>query len=443
VADISLSDPQAAALRKIKDWFLSGTALQQIFRLFGFAGTGKSTIVKHVIDELGLDDREVLQACYTGKAAYVLQCKSGMPCSTIHRLIYRVSEATEAEIAAARRQLDELETATLALYGAERVAADAEIAALRMALKEMRQPRFVLNEETPVRDCELIVLDEVSMVGRDMAADLLSFGKPILVLGDPGQLPPIKGAGAFTAQEPDVMLTEIHRQAAESAVIRLATMARHGRPIPYGQHDEFVWKMSGRDVTAAQLLNGGQVICGLNATRISLNNAMRKAAGFNGSALPAGPGEKIICLKNDHALGLLNGMFFELDAVEQIDAQRFQAIIKTEEGDFVGGENSKGKPRRLPIYAGHFLDHEKLDTQRDDRDWKIKRRLVEATFGWAITCHKAQGSSWLNVIVIDDKWGRSKADRNRWLYTALTRAEEGLVIEVGTRMGACPAIHPR
>jgi exodeoxyribonuclease-5 len=194
------------------------------------------------------------------------------------------------------------------------------------------------------------------------------------------------------------MLTEIHRQAAESAV------------------------------TVEMLLNGGQVICGLNATRFALNNAMRKAAGFNGAPLPTGPGEKIICLKNDHALGLLHGMFFELDAVEQIDDQRFQAIIKTEEGDFVGGENSNGKPRRLPIYAGHFLDHEKLDTQRDDRDWKIKRRLVEATFGWAITCHKAQGSSWLNVIVIDDKWGRPKADRNRWLYTALPRAEEGLVI---------------
>ena len=424
MADILLSDAQAAALRDIREWFLSGTALQQIFRLFGFAGTGKSTIVKHVIDELGLDDREVLQACYTGKAAYVLQRKSGMPCSTIHRLIYRVSEATEAEIAAARRQLDKLETAALALYGAERVAADAEIAALRMALKEMRQPRFVLNEESPVRECKLIVLDEVSMVGPDMAADLLSFGKPILVLGDPGQLPPIKGAGAFTAQEPDVMLTEIHRQAAESAVIRLATMARQGRPIPYGQHDEFVWKMSGRDVTAAQLLNGGQVICGLNASRISLNNEMRKAAGFNGSGLPTGPGEKIICLKNDHALGLLNGMFIELDDIKPINDQRFHALIRTEEGELIGGK----EPQKLPIYAGHFLDHEKRDAQRDDRDWKIKRRLIEATFGWAITCHKAQGSQWENIIVLDDRWGHSREQRNQWLYTAISRAESGLVI---------------
>jgi len=425
---MKLSDRQAAALRAVRDWFLSGAEDQQVFRLFGYAGTGKSTVVKYLIGDLGLDGGDVLQACFTGKAAYVLKRKSGMPCSTIHRLIYRVSEATEAEIATARQKLEELESAALALYGAERVTAAAEIAALRISLKQMRQPRFGLNEESQVRDCKLVVLDEVSMVGPEMAADLLSFGNPILVLGDPGQLPPIKGAGAFTAQEPDVMLTEIHRQAAESAVIRLATMARLGEPIPYGQHDEFAWKMSQRNVTAEMLLNGGQVICGLNSKRFALNNAMRKAAGFNGSALPTGPGEKVICLKNDHALGLLNGMFIELDAVEQIDDQQFQAIIKTEEGDFVGGENSRGKPRRLPLYSGHFFDHERLDPERDDRDWKVKKRTIEATFGWAITGHKAQGSQWENVIVFDDKWGRGREQRAQWLYSAITRAESGLVI---------------
>ena len=89
----------------------------------------------------------------------------------------------------------------------------------------------------------MIVLDEVSMVGEEMARDLLAFGKPILVLGDPGQLPPIKGEGAFTQATPDIMLTEIHRQAGESAIIHLATLAREHKPIPYGEHDTFVWKM--------------------------------------------------------------------------------------------------------------------------------------------------------------------------------------------------------
>ena len=133
---------------------------------------------------------------------------------------------------------------------AERGFASTQIRQLELRLEDIHKPRFLLNEQSLLRDAELIVLDEVSMVGDDMARDLLAFGKPILVLGDPGQLPPIKGEGAFTEAQPDVMLTEIHRQAAESAIIRLATMARQGQPIPYGAHDALVWKMRRSDVGA-------------------------------------------------------------------------------------------------------------------------------------------------------------------------------------------------
>jgi exodeoxyribonuclease-5 len=401
---ITLTDLQAAALRRAKAWFETGTAAQQVFSIAGYAGTGKSTIVRFLVEDLGLADDEVLYGTFTGKAAHVLR-KKGTPCQTIHSLIYRVHEASEEEIAAARKRLEKAEADARDLAGIERVVADAKIQALKTEITDLRRPRFGLNPESAVRDCKLLVLDEVSMVGPEMEADIISFGKPVLILGDPGQLPPIKGAGAFTRREPDVMLTEIHRQAAESAVIRLATMARTGEFIPYGQHDDYVWKMSGRDVGPAQLLNGGQVICGLNASRIGLNNAMRRAAGFEG-ALPTGRGEKIICLKNDHALGLLNGMFLELGAIEAVDDERFRATITSDEGGLVGGRNLRGKPNRLSLYAGHFLDHQTLDPQRDERDWKIKRRLIEATFGWAITCHKAQGSQWENVIVIDDHWAK-------------------------------------
>ena len=151
---------------------------------------------------------------------------------------------------------------------------------MRQALSGMKKPRFALNPQSDAAHARLIVLDEVSMVGEEMARDLLSFKKPILVLGDPGQLPPINGEGAFTRDPPDVMLTEIHRQAGESAIIRLATMARQGEPIGFGCHDAHVWKMRKMDVTPEQALRGGQVICGKNATRLQLNNAMRAAAGF-------------------------------------------------------------------------------------------------------------------------------------------------------------------
>lgn len=421
---ITLTDTQATALRDIKDWFENRTDEQQVFRVFGYAGTGKTTITKHAIGELGLSiegaSPDVRFAAFTGKASYVMR-KHGTPARTIHSLIYSVHEATEAEIEKAKAKLAELEIAALSLTGTDRLLADAGIRALQAEIRDMKMPRFGLNDESEVRDCRLLVLDEVSMVGPDMAADLLSFGKPVLVLGDPGQLPPIKGEGAFTQQTPDVLLTEIHRQAEESAIIRLATMARTHQPIPYGKHDEFVWKLSKRDVDASHLLNADQVICGRNATRLDLNNAMRRAAGFDCSVPhPTGSGERVICLKNDGMKGLINGMFISIDEPSVIDDARFSGVVTTEDGERVPGESR--------LYMGHFLEHTQPDPNRHDRDWRLKKSLIEATFGWAITCHKAQGSQFQNVAVWDDHLGRTAEDRSRWLYTALTRAEEGLVI---------------
>jgi exodeoxyribonuclease-5 len=285
------------------------------------------------------------------------------------------------------------------------------------AIKEMHRPSFVLNSEGPARDADLIVLDEVSMVGPEMAADLMSFGKPILVLGDPGQLPPIKGEGAFTQAEPDVMLTEIHRQAEDSAIIRLATMAREGKFIPYGQYSDTVIKMRKSELGPTEMLMADQVLCGMNSTRLMLNNAMRDAAGRH-SVLPQGPDEKIICLRNRNDVGLINGGFLTLTDVEEGGEYGFPAEITTDIGEELG---------RMTIYKGHFLDHTHWDKDRAQKDHWHKKGMVEATYGNAITVHKSQGSGWENIILFDDGFGRGD-DRAKWIYTALTRAESGLCI---------------
>lgn len=253
------SELQAKAIAANKDWFTHRTAAQQVFRVFGYAGTGKTTITRHAIAELGLEDglSGVLYAAFTGKAALVMSRK-GTPASTIHSLIYRVSEATPAEIERIKQDIADLKAKLASMGAAERLFAESRLRSLEFRLADIHKPRFVLNEQSTLRDAKLLVLDEVSMVGDDMARDLLAFGKPILVLGDPGQLPPVKGEGAFTQGEPDVMLTEIHRQAGESAIIRLATWAREGKPIPYGEHDAFVWKMRRTDVSPAQMLKGAR-----------------------------------------------------------------------------------------------------------------------------------------------------------------------------------------
>ena len=435
---VTPSDTQARAIAAIGDWFRNRSQDQQVFRLFGYAGTGKSTVLKFALNELGLDphrsDRTggscvpgVVTATFTGKAALVLRRK-GTPAQTIHSLIYSVIAATEEEVAAAVEKIEEAEKKARTLTGFDRTTAEAGIEAMRQALSGMKKPSFALNPQSDAAHTRLIVLDEVSMVGEEMARDLLSFKKPILVLGDPGQLPPIHGEGAFTRDPPDVMLTEIHRQAGESAIIRLATMARQGEPIGFGCHDAHVWKMRKMDVTPEQALRGGQVICGKNATRLQLNTAMRAAAGFGGTWLPTGPREKIICLKNQNDLGLINGMFVTLDDVVDEGSLFFSAQVTDEEGNRIGPPGVDGTKGRLRLYKGHFEDHVAFDRNRHDRDWKEKRYLVEATFGWAITGHKSQGSQWENIVVWDDGLGRTEEDRRRWLYTVITRAEQGLVI---------------
>jgi exodeoxyribonuclease-5 len=67
------------------------------------------------------------------------------------------------------------------------------------------------------------------------------------------------------------------------------------------------------------------LICGLNATRLQLNNAMRAAAGFGGTYLPTGAAEKIICLKNQNDLGLINGMFLTLEGIVDEGSLYFSA----------------------------------------------------------------------------------------------------------------------
>ena len=423
---ITLSEAQANAIAVIRDWYLNRRYQQQILRVFGYAGTGKTTITNLAMQALGLEPMTpgglggVLFAAFTGKAVLVMNRK-GTPAQTIHSLIYRNSEASPEEIARVTEELAALERDLPRMGPGERGFAEAQIAQLKLRLDHIHEPQFVLNPHSDLRDADLLVLDEVSMVGKKMADDLLAFGRPILVLGDPGQLPPVGDESFFTDAVPDVMLTEIHRQAADSPILRLATMAREGQPIPFGAFDENVWKMSRHDVTPAQLLHGGQVICGKNATRRRLNMAMKQAAGF-AADYPTGAGEKIICLRNRNDLGLINGMFLTLSRVRAHpqNPRAFRAEVQTEDGLAILGEQE--------FWRGEYDDHVLFDPNRNRDEWLARRGLIETSWGYAITCHKAQGSSFSTVVVFDEGFGRSAEDYNRWLYTAITRAEHGLLL---------------
>ena len=267
----------------------------------------------------------MLFAAFTGKAALVMTRK-GTPASTIHSLIYRVSEATPEEIARVEKELFDLQRALNRMQPAERTFAETQIRRLQLRLADIHKPQFLLNDQSLVRDADLIVLDEVSMVGPEMAADLLAFGKPILVLGDPGQLPPIKGAGAFTNVAPDVMLTEIHRQAEESAILRLATMARQGEPIPYGA------ARRPRLEDASQRGRTRPVAAGWPGdlrTQCHTHPSQRRDEAGRGLLQHSSAGRR----REDHLPEepprprLVNGMFVTLNDIQDIDRLCFSATL--------------------------------------------------------------------------------------------------------------------
>src|SRR6187549_1237037 len=178
---------QDSALKAVAGWLKAKpgkNGTPPIFRLFGYAGTGKTTLARHIADGV---DGDVKYAAFTGKAALVMRGRGCDGATTIHSLIYRALES-----------------------GVE-------------------QPSFELWDDAPASKARLIIIDECSMVDQELGRDLLSFGVPLLVLGDPAQLPPIQGGGYFTGSEPDAMLTEVHRQAADNPIIRLSMDIREGR----------------------------------------------------------------------------------------------------------------------------------------------------------------------------------------------------------------------
>ncbi|WP_231634844.1 ATP-dependent RecD-like DNA helicase [Novosphingobium sp. KN65.2] len=371
---MSWSPQQEAAIRDVRTW-LADPKRKQVFRLFGYAGTGKTTLAKQLADTVG---GTVLYAAFTGKAALQLRKKGCEGASTIHSLIYKP-------------QVDDKTGAV----------------------------EFVLNHESDISDAKLIVIDEVSMVGEDLARDLLSFGKPVLVLGDPAQLPPVKGEGFFINAAPDVMLTEVHRQAQDNPIIRMSMDIREGNRLRRGKYGESAVINRddvGQDAMREMVMSADQLLCGLNRTRVAFNRRIRTLKGLCGTAYPWHPttGDRLICLRNDREKHLFNGGLWDVDSVEDkmgridmnvssLDEQRDPVSVKVFEEFFNGTEASL--------------------------DWRERRECEEFTFGWAITCHKSQGSQWNSVIIFDESGAFREAKAN-WLYTAVTRAAERVVVVV-------------
>jgi exodeoxyribonuclease V len=373
---MQLSPQQDAALKAVGQWLKAGKP--QLFRLFGYAGTGKTTLARHFAEHV---DGDVLFAAFTGKAAQVLRARGATKARTIHSLIYRPR-------------------------GEEAVADDS-------TGKTSMSPTFKLNRQSPVARAKLIIVDECSMVDEALGRDLMSFGTPILVLGDPAQLPPISGGGYFTEHGPDFLLTEVHRQARDNPIVRLALDVREGRDLAAGDHGT-VRVISRADVDQALVLKADQVLVGVNRTRRRYNGRLRELKGFAAQYPQAG--DKLVCLRNDPQKGLLNGSLWKvMTAARETVKPGINLLVSPEEDDPERGV------AKIKLLKQAFEDPE------GEIAWSQRKRFDDFDYGYALTVHKAQGSQWDEVVVFDEGWA-FKETRRRWLYTAITRAAERLTV---------------
>jgi exodeoxyribonuclease-5 len=421
MSEFNFSPQQQEAVEKFRDWYENGET--QVFRIFGFAGTGKTTITLHLLEGI----KNYAAGSFTGKAALVMRKNGLKRATTIHSMIYKLVQVDDKYLR------DLIAKRTEAIDNDDK----ALVTELQEELEAARKPHFELRdiEETVLDNCDLIVIDEVSMVNEEMGRDLESYGIPILVLGDPGQLPPIAGAGYFThTATPDVMLTEIHRQAADNPIIDVATKAREGRPVPTGvwsHHTGNATHMKEWELAQARqdfLTQADIVLCGKNATRLKLNKEIRAAVGLDTDPYPV-PGDRLMCLQNRKELGIFNGMEARVKSRGDMYADTIEYTIICDDGSDDGKELTVFIHK---VYFDVYNDPKALKMLQDNRPWVLQDKDIQHfDFGYAITVHKSQGSQWENVLFYDDKLFRWKGAFDmykRLVYTAVTRASKNLVM---------------
>lgn len=351
-----LTDEQRAAVEALV------TAGDDVVTLGGYAGTGKTTVIAEVVSRLP----SFAVCAPTGKAANVLRRK-GVPASTIHSLIYRPRERTRTE-------------------------------------DGQRRTEVVFDRKGPHEvDCSGFVVDEASMVDRDTYEDLLSFGRPVIFVGDHGQLEPVSGDKFNLMSSPDITLEQVHRNAEEIA--RFAEFVRQGnRPGDWRDHPE---QHTGRVIftnftglASHKPADDFQIVCALNKTRVMLNRLWREAHGRPDGRPVAG--DKVMCLQNDHAEGVFNGQQGEV-----VSVQGDRLVFR-----------SDGEDHRVRFLPDAFYSECPPPAARD------RRGRLPFDYAYAITCHKAQGDEFAEAVVVEQRCGAW--EHRRWAYTAASRARRRL-----------------
>jgi len=383
---MQLSADKKEILLQLSSWLQKQPS--QYISVGGYAGTGKTTLIAILRTILYKKNPKlkIAFASYTGKATQVLQNFLKRSNSlytkdfigTIHSLIYTPIVSKEGII--------------------------------------------VGWEKKQKLEFNLIIIDEASMVSQEIWEDLVSFNLPIIVFGDHGQLPPI-GNSFSLMKNPDLKLETIHRQLENNPIIQISILAREKGIIPNKKFSPIVEKFSSKDPDAQERVGEllasytpeTLILCGYNWTRVKLNQEIRQILGFDEPQPQSG--DRVICLRNNHQQLIYNGMIGTIQNIKQIDENWYQAEIKMDD--------------REDLYSGKIAVNQ-FNSSQGLNFTKNRKKTVQGDlfdYGYALTVHKAQGSQAKKVILFEQRFSKMNDDDwHRWLYTAVTRAEEELYI---------------
>ncbi len=333
----------------------------------GLAGTGKTSCVKVVLDRMREKGKHVAVATFAGKAASVLRKKGVHQAQTLHSLMYKPDKVNG---------------------------------------------KLVFSKLLDL-ECDAVVVDEASMINTGLYEDLLSFGVPVVFVGDHGQLEPI-GDNPGIMENPHIKLEKIHRQAEDSAILWLAHVFRQGKVPNWGTVTAREIRLLPKHQVGKVAHEYDVIICGFNKTRNLMNRMVREARGYQEELVV---GERLICLKNNR-FGFFNGMMIHIEAIHEnrraysgsgpVDC--YVCDVKTDDGVL---------RQKVTVWLAKGAE------SKDFPEFGREQEVVVADYGAALTCHKSQGSEYEKVLVLEEIWAE-KWSPSRWRYTAATRASKEL-----------------
>ncbi|WP_026464746.1 ATP-dependent DNA helicase [Adhaeribacter aquaticus] len=440
---------QSALFKKLEAFFLNKAGNREVFLLKGFAGTGKTTVVRALVKILNTFGYKYVLLAPTGRAAKVMATYTRIQASTIHKKIYRQSSNGFSDGLAFTRQPNKLSDTV-----------------------------FIVDEAS-------MISDEKAFGDSGLLQDLIQYvfekkNNKLLLIGDTAQLPPVNQTispsldasylrNNFRCNVQEIELRQVMRQAQESGILMNATnlreQLRQEEPQLQLRTKSYkdIYRMTGEKLEDGLRyaydkfgIENTTVICRSNKNANLYNQHIRRQIFFAEDEI--GVGDYLMIVRNNYywvpkesTIGFMaNGDFVEITKIvryEDLYGFRF-ADVQIRFVDYPEEPEMEVKvlldtlyteAPALPADMGKKLyeevlkDYSDLGTKRE-RMQQIKKNpylnALQVKFAYALTCHKAQGGQWKAVFVDHGflKEDMVNTEFARWLYTAITRSAEELFL---------------